>query len=633
MSKTQVRKKGFSFLSFFLGFLFAIIVIVGAVAGVVIFALSTDIDTLLSTFGVDNSKDEDGNNKVVNTDPENGGVTSVMELITAVSALATDYENKSISDVEKLLPVTTSLVDTVYDLVNQYVNIDKEEMKAVKFSEFGTYIQDIVYEIEPASFVDPGDNALIETLLCGVNSDYVTASGVKYPVWYDDAGVYFYCAGENSYFVVDKSEDAYTATTTVYSYSESTAHCTGNFYYQNADETGEKIVVSPITIGSYINGGDILEPLNKLKITEFITSEEGGVADKVLGDVSVGDLIGGDFNLDDKINNLTISDFVDVAGNKILSAIGDCTLATIPDRMETLKICEIVDTEGNSVLEAIAECTLSEVPEKIESLTIGELVEVGDNKILIAIKDCTLSQIPDRMETLTIGEMVEVGDNKILAAIKDCTLATIPERMETLKIGEIVDTNGNKILEAIADSTLSEVPTKIESLTIGELIDNTDSNAILKAIAGCTLSEVPAKIDTLTVADLVGDTSGNKLLDALKDSKLTELNSAINNLSVNKLYGEYDESGNPKGIWKLLLCTREASGTYVENQYTINQFGDLTANITENMKTATLFELHDAGILTFEDASTLTKTMPNGNQLGTFTITGALEALSAYLPD
>ena len=274
------------------------------------------------------------------------------------------------------------LVDSVYEMVNQYVSVEKDEIKAVKFSKFGEYLKDVVYDIQPASFFDPSGNALIEALLCGVNAEYVEVSGTKYPVWYDDSNVYFYDAGEGNYFVVENSEGAYTATATAYTYSEETAHCTGNFYYQNADESGEKITVSPITIGTFIEGGDFLAPLNKIKITEFLGGEDGGVVEKILGGVSVGDLIGGEFNFDDKINTLKISDFVEVEGNKILEAIGDCTLSEIPDRMETVKIGEIVDTEGNSILEAIAECTLSEVPDKINELTIGELVEVVDNIIL-----------------------------------------------------------------------------------------------------------------------------------------------------------------------------------------------------------------------------------------------------------
>ena len=68
MQNNQPRRKGFSFLSFFLGILLGIILIVGAVGGAVYFALSSSVDTVLSIFGVDNSKDEEGKNQVINTD-------------------------------------------------------------------------------------------------------------------------------------------------------------------------------------------------------------------------------------------------------------------------------------------------------------------------------------------------------------------------------------------------------------------------------------------------------------------------------------------------------------------------------------------------------------------------------------
>lgn len=631
MSRTQVRKKGFSFLSFFLGFLFAILVIAGSIAGAVIFALNTDLDALLSTFGVDNSKDEEGNNKVVNTDPENGGVTNVMELLTAVSAFATDYQNKTIADVEVLLPLATGLVDSVYEMLNQYVEIDKEEIKAVKFSEFGSYLTEVVYDIEPASFFDTSSSPLVDALLRGVDAEYVEVSGTKYPVWYDDSDVYFYCAGEN-YYVVNESEGVYTATGTSYTYNENTAHCTGNFYYANGDTSGDRISVSPITIRSFVEGGDFLEPLNKIKITEFIGGEEGGLVTKVLGGISVGDLIGGNVNFDEKINTLKIRDFVEVDGNKILEAIGDSTLADIPERMETITIGELVDTEGNNILEAIKNCTLEEVPDTINGLTIGELVDVGDNKILKAIEDCTFSNIADRIETLRIGELVDIpADNKILKALENCTLAQVPDRINELTIGELIDVPvDNKILSAISGCTLEEVPDKVNELEIGDLLEVGD-NKILKAIENCTLSQVPSTIDTLTVKDVIDVDESDKLMWALKDAQITNLGDAVNGLYVNDLYAERGEDGKLTSMWKMLLCEKK-DGEYVEKKYTLNNFGDLVGNITENMQNATLYELDEAGILTFENKKTLDKTI-NGNKLGSYTITGALEALTAHIPE
>ncbi len=69
-------------ISFILGFLFAIIVECGAVFGVYWFVMNKDIDTVLSAIGIEN-KDENGNDKYINTDPNNGGARKTLYYIQA----------------------------------------------------------------------------------------------------------------------------------------------------------------------------------------------------------------------------------------------------------------------------------------------------------------------------------------------------------------------------------------------------------------------------------------------------------------------------------------------------------------------------------------------------------------------
>ena len=87
----STRRKGFSFLSFLLGILIGIILIVGAIGGAVAFVMLNDLDTVFNIVGIDNSKDENGNNKLVNTDVDKGGVKTVWELFTAIGGFAGDF--------------------------------------------------------------------------------------------------------------------------------------------------------------------------------------------------------------------------------------------------------------------------------------------------------------------------------------------------------------------------------------------------------------------------------------------------------------------------------------------------------------------------------------------------------------
>lgn len=150
MQNNQPRRKGFSFLSFFLGILLGIILIVGAVGGAVYFALSSSVDTVLSVFGVDNGKDEEGKNQVINTDKENGGVETLLELIQKVGAMASDTSNLSMGEFENLIPATKGFIDGLHETFSFYVEIEREEFVSVKFSQLGEYMSEKILDIQPA---------------------------------------------------------------------------------------------------------------------------------------------------------------------------------------------------------------------------------------------------------------------------------------------------------------------------------------------------------------------------------------------------------------------------------------------------------------------------------------------------
>ena len=142
-NNNNTRRRGFSpLLAFFLGLLFGIIILIGAVAGAVIFALNYKLDNIAQ------NKDEEGNYIYVNADPESGGVSNVLELVKKVTELAGDSSSLTLGQVEQLLPVTNKLTDGLYNALEQYIEVDREEVKAVRFSALGDYFKDKVMEVE-----------------------------------------------------------------------------------------------------------------------------------------------------------------------------------------------------------------------------------------------------------------------------------------------------------------------------------------------------------------------------------------------------------------------------------------------------------------------------------------------------
>ena len=186
-------------ISFLLGFLFAIIVEVAAVVGVFSFIVNKDLDTVLSTFGLQNV-DEEGNRKYINTDPDNGGVTNLKELFSGVKGLV--YENgqlsllgKSFDDIEQLIPATNMLLSMVYSKLDGYIELDRDEFESTPMSGLAQVLSDSLMNMRTAAVLEKlnmteftGDDAnkIVKSLLMGAETEYATIDYGSQPVALDD---------------------------------------------------------------------------------------------------------------------------------------------------------------------------------------------------------------------------------------------------------------------------------------------------------------------------------------------------------------------------------------------------------------------------------------------------------------
>jgi len=189
-------------ISFILGFLFAIIVECGAVFGVYWFVMNKDIDTVLSAIGIEN-KDENGNDKYINTDPNNGGAANLKELIGGLKGLI--YENgevtalgKSFDDFEKLVPATNILLGFLYDTVDEYIELDKDKFESTPLSGLAQVLSDSIMDVKTAvlleklgmdSITGEDADAVVKSVYYGVSAssevEEEPASQFKLPVLYD----------------------------------------------------------------------------------------------------------------------------------------------------------------------------------------------------------------------------------------------------------------------------------------------------------------------------------------------------------------------------------------------------------------------------------------------------------------
>lgn len=128
MAKGSGGKAVTGFVCFIFGFIFAIIVLVAAIAGGVYWLLQSDLDTVFDTVGIENkTEEEDGSTTYVYVDTSE--VSTVKELVSALQDIAgKDSDTLTIGDFTSILPVANNLVDVVYSAFSDVLNITEDEV-------------------------------------------------------------------------------------------------------------------------------------------------------------------------------------------------------------------------------------------------------------------------------------------------------------------------------------------------------------------------------------------------------------------------------------------------------------------------------------------------------------------------
>lgn len=630
------RRKGFSILSFLLGIILGMILLVGIVAGVGYYALTTDVDSALKLAGLEN-KDENGNYIYVNTDLESGGAKSLLDLFDKVMQFTGDPENLSVGEVEKLLPAVKDMVDQLHTTINEFIPMERNELLEVKFSGLEEFVKTKVYDIQPAVlFGNLGmsglvENKIISLVFLGSEADYVVNGGVKYPVYYDAFelvdGAYLrkddglplpaeysdnlYLKGEEYrlyYYIVDGTpyitDDGYTYYPPVAktrfggqysSYTPEYAKLTG-YYYMNGDE---RVVVTPITVGALGDGQ--LDMLDDIYLTELL-SESNELAEKVFGEISLGNLMNEGVDFEVILNGLYVGDIVKTKVDDSIMAnlvwkIKDIVAQpgedythigkyTADERDVTLYINTEQNASGDSIIES-AYYIDGQNKVKVNSVTIGNLMDgFGVDEVL---NDITLADFIDIKATDAILSYLgygiygikqtdgvytakyEIAEGGVLREA-DCFIETsaegenvlitscyyqedgarieipcanvqqLSDRISTvtkkLTLGEFIGETDDPVLKKLGGYTLDNVSEAINTLTIGDVLTNADDNKLLSNLKDTPLSELPTKINTLKMSDILEIDEDNLLLSGIKDATLETLPEVINTLNINELYAK-----------------------------------------------------------------------------------------------
>ncbi|MGN1372983.1 MAG: hypothetical protein ACI4VK_02920 [Candidatus Coproplasma sp.] len=199
-------------ISFLLGFIFALIVLVGSIFGVGYVAATTDINEVFRIFGLENvnenSESDDDKYNYINADT----APNLLALIEKIKEMASNDENQisinillgqtSIDMIDYLAPITDTVLDFAYEYIDEVVDLDKETFRNVYLTDVMQVLEKSVYYIRTSKMVELLDSKLdykindsikdsliLQHVINGIEAQYATVAGMgndfKLPVLFD----------------------------------------------------------------------------------------------------------------------------------------------------------------------------------------------------------------------------------------------------------------------------------------------------------------------------------------------------------------------------------------------------------------------------------------------------------------
>ncbi len=569
-------------ISFLLGFIFAILVEIGAIFGVYWFVMNNDINTVMSAIGIDNEGD-----RYINTDKENGGVSNLKELLSGVKGLV--FENgelaivgKSFDDISNLIPATQMLLNTFYGIADDYIELDHEEFESNPLMNLAQVLSDSVMNIKTAALLEKlgvigdGANLLVKSLVMGSECDYAAVEGseLRLPVMYDyygydeASGIYYNCkdnagafpanlrgreealltpSGDRfalyyvpcrvtesgieeaeyltDYYSVDK--DGKTYNFQILKYGDDTdfiavEYNNGNFVV-NYDEVYAELNGDATDASDRFTGYSYYEPYARGYYDPEPYKPDEGVERWAIKTYS------GKNYFRDNQNNLVQLDALtlyDIIADPFAPLDSILVSEVINDNNEEGK-SEIGKIFGTTTLGALLRGDgIDEIIDDLEVCTFIDKI-TPDNKVMcyIAYK---ISDLADNGDNTYTAIYDKHGDNE--------REVTVYLDKEGKYIAEVGGVNGVKVREVAAIAK-----NFTDRMTVGDVLglDGSESQ-LLSAIKDTPLSGLADRINGLTVGEIISSEELEKssMLRQLKHTKVTELATAIDKLFIQRVYAE-----------------------------------------------------------------------------------------------
>ncbi len=639
------RKSRFwsKFLAVLLGFILGLVCTLGGLAGLgyVLFAkikIKDGFDTVNKITG--------SNIDYTEYVTEEYAQKTVYGLLKDLTQIASDFQsgNASLSSLEKFSPMVRKTAEKLTDQMEEYgVVIDTDVFLATPLSEMSAFFKDTVNDIEVGTMLDKAgileesndSYALLMALCYGEEGEDYTLDEAGNVVMLDGKKpTTFGTMTTDTYQVLDKvslsaimkDEDTsdpltrallYGTEGETYTYDETTGTVEMLPLSYKYNET-EKTITDPEGIvysydettgrwtaenGNYISAQSVKESGEQYDFIVYTPENEmicGLKATETPGVYQVYDETG------------------KLLKHKPLS-VGALTSGNVTEIFEDMQLKDVLNitAESDAILISLAYGNEGEDFKIVTNEDGTKDIVMAEGKKPRTVKDLKDKNMIDSVRLSAI--ITPDPEDKITMYI---LYGVEGKDYEIDKDGNIVMLDG-KTPRTIGDLSgeNSPISTITRDLTLGDVIsideNDEESSALLISLKDTPIDQLSTKINTLTLTEILGETDveGNTFLKHLKDSTIKTFADDLEALTIQQIFEDEiyqkDEDGNfvtdengekiLTGTWKYLLTENGK-----EVQYKISEVNKLVGNMTANVQSATLEDLHNDGIITTDNTSFLT---------------------------
>ena len=394
-------------------------------------------------------------------------------------------------------------------------------------------------------------------------------------------------------------------------------------------------VFEGVTVGDLMSGNVAFDDLlSKIHMPEIIDVTPSDAIMMYIG-YSISDVEAAEEN--EPYEYTGVINFYELAGDEwVLSDTRDCFIVVGEDGV----VSRVYYLEGNAEVDysGVAVPDIGAQTANVQNaLYVKDVIDIDpSDKLMTKLGEYKLGEIGNAIDELYVSDFVtdvNVTDSPMayiaygISGIETAPLGSaydytatyhyIQENTVTKEQAYIVAENGvivsvYWVTENPAEcyTLIGDISTRIDGLmndlTLGEIIDISPENTILYALSDSTINSLSADIEQLSIQQLfASDIYGKDAPEIVEESEFTaeyiyytiaedgEFVLAGNGGKLTQWQEGIYTYGSPTGAWKLLLY----SGSEGEMIYTVNDVVELQMNVLNNLKTFTISQLAEIGVI------------------------------------